>query len=114
MLDRRTFIGIWAGGLLAMPLAAEAQTPRAVPSGTSSPWLVGALLPFLLVAGVVFLICTGVLVLLSRRRRRQKLAKILVPLVAGSVCGRSSRARCAELSGFCSSTQLSTPQYLTP
>ncbi len=87
MLDRRTFIGIWAGGLLAMPLAAEAQTPRAVPSGTSSPWLVGALLPFLLVAGVVFLICTGVLVLLSRRRRRQKLAKILVPLVAGSVCG---------------------------
>jgi hypothetical protein len=63
--------------------------PRAGPSGTSSPWLVAAwpLFPFLLVAGVVFLLCTGVLVLVSRRRRRQKLARILVPLVAGSVCG---------------------------
>src|SRR5260370_14467058 len=81
----RAFIGIWAGGLLTMPLAAEAQKSRAVPSGTSSPWLVA--LPFLLVAGWVFLLCTGVLVLVSRRRRRRKLAKILVPLVAGSVCG---------------------------
>ncbi len=44
-------------------------------------------LPFLLVAGVVFLLCAGVLVLVSRRRRRQKVAKILIPLVAGSVCG---------------------------
>jgi len=85
VLDRRTFIGIWAGGLLTMPLAAEAQESRAVPSGTSGPWLVA--LPFLLVAGWVFLLCTGVLVLISRRRRRRKLAKILVPLVAGSVCG---------------------------
>ncbi len=89
MLDRRTFIGIWAGGLLTMPLAAEAQMPRAVPSGTSSPWLVAALplFPFLLIAGVVFPLCTGVLVVVSRRRRRRKLAKILVPLGAGSVCG---------------------------
>jgi hypothetical protein len=81
------FIGTLAGGLLTMSLAAEAQTPRAVPS--SSPWLVAALplFPFLLIAGVVFLLCTGVLVVVSRRRRRQKLAKILVPLVAGSVCG---------------------------
>ena len=79
------FLGILAGGFLAAALAAEAQTPRAVPSGTSSPWLV--VLPFLLVAGVVFLLCAGVLVLVSRRRRRQKVAKILVPLVAGSVCG---------------------------
>jgi len=88
-LNRCTVIGIWAGGLFTVPLAAEAQTPRAVPSGTSSPWLVAALplFPFLLIAGVVFLLCTGVLVVVSRRRRRQKLAKILVPLVAGSVCG---------------------------
>src|SRR5260370_16947467 len=81
----RAFIGIWAGGLLTMPLAADAQKSRAVPSGTSSPWLVA--LPFLLVAGWVFLLCTGVLVLVSRRRSRRKLAKVLVPLVAGSVCG---------------------------
>jgi hypothetical protein len=84
-VNRRAFIGIWAGGLLTMPLAAEAQKSRTVPSGTSSPWLVE--LPFLLVAGLVFLLCTGVLVLVSRRRRRRKLAKVLVPLVAGSVCG---------------------------
>ena len=84
-MGRRTFLEVLIGGLLAAPLAAEAQESRAVPSGTSSPWR-GAL-PFLLVAGVVFLLCTGVLVLVSRRRRRRKLAKILVPLVAGSVCG---------------------------
>ena len=84
-MDRRAFISSLVGGLLTMPLAAEAQKSRAVPSGTSSPWLVA--LPFLLVAGWVFLLCTGVLVLVSRRRRRRKLAKILVPLVAGSVCG---------------------------
>jgi hypothetical protein len=74
-----------AGVLLAAPLAAEAQMPRAVPSATSSPWLV--VLSFLLVAGVVSLLCAGVVVLVSRRRRGQKVAKILVPLVAGSVCG---------------------------
>jgi hypothetical protein len=83
--ERRTFLEALAGGLLAAPFAAEAQMPRAVPSGTSSPWLV--VLSFLLVAGVVSLLCTGVVVLVSRRRRRQKVAKILVFLVAGSVCG---------------------------
>ena len=88
-MDRRAFIGTLAGGLLAAPLAAEAQTPRAVPSGTSRPWLVDALpfFPFLLVAGVVFLLCTGILLFVSSRRRRRKLAKMLVTLVAGSVCG---------------------------
>jgi len=88
-MDRRAFIGTLAGGLLAAPLAAEAQTPRAVPSGTSRPWLVDALpfFPFLLVAVVVFLLSTGFLVFVSSRRRRRKLAKMLVTLVAGSVCG---------------------------
>src|SRR5260370_28688314 len=81
----RAFIRLAGGRLHPMPVAAEAQKFRAVPSGTSSPWLVA--LPFLLVAGWVFLLCTGVLVLVSRRRRRRKLVKILVPLVAGSVCG---------------------------
>ena len=88
-MDRRAFISGITLGLLAAPLAAEAQTPRAVPSGTSRPWLVDALpfFPFLLVAGVVFLLCTGVLLFVSSRRRRRKLAKMLVTLVAGSVCG---------------------------
>jgi hypothetical protein len=88
-LDRRTFLGTLTGGLLAAPLAVEAQTPRAVPSGTSRPWLVDAspFFPFLVVAGVVFLLCTGVLLFVSSRRRRRKLPKILVTLGAGSVCG---------------------------
>ena len=87
--ERRTFLGTLAGGLLVAPLAAEAQTPRAVPNGTSSPWLVAAwpFFPFLLVAGVVFLLSTGFLVFVSSRRRRRKLVKRLVTLVAGSVCG---------------------------
>ena len=84
-MDRRAFIGTLAGGLLAAPLVAEAQTP----SGTSRPWLVEAMpfFPFLLVAGVVFLLSTGFLVFVSSRRRRRKLVKMLVTLVAGSVCG---------------------------
>jgi hypothetical protein len=88
-MDRRIFLGTLAGGLLTAPLAAEAQTPRAVPSGTSRPWLVDAFpfFPFLLVAGMVFLLCTGVLLFVSSRPRRRKLAKMLVTLVAGSVCG---------------------------
>ena len=89
MTERRTFLGTLAGGLLVAPLAAEAQTPRAVPNGTGSPWLVAAwpFFPFLLVAGVVFLLSTGFLVFVSSRRRARKLTKMLVALVAGSVCG---------------------------
>jgi hypothetical protein len=79
------FLGTLASGLLAAPRVAEAQMPRAVPSVTSSPWLV--VLPFLLVAGVVSLLCATAVVLVSRRRRGQKAARILVPLGAGSVCG---------------------------
>jgi hypothetical protein len=44
-------------------------------------------LAFGLVAGVLFLLCTWMLVLVSSGRRRRKLAKILVALGAGSVCG---------------------------
>jgi hypothetical protein len=78
------FFGALASGLLAAPRLVEAQMPRAVPSGTSGPWLV--VLPFLL-AGVVALLCATVVVLVSRRRRGRKAARILVTLGAGSVCG---------------------------
>jgi hypothetical protein len=83
------FIGNLASGLLTMSLAAEAQTPSAVPIGTSRPWLVDAspFFPFLLVAVVTFLLSTGFLVFVSSRRRARKLTKMLVALVAGSVCG---------------------------
>ena len=88
-MDRRTFVCALTGGFLAAARAAGAQTPRDVPSGTSRPGLVDALpfFPFLLVAVVVFLLSTGFLVFVSSRRRRRKLAKMLVALVAGSVCG---------------------------
>jgi hypothetical protein len=36
---------------------------------------------------VVSLLCVAVVVLVSRRRRGQKAARIVVPLGAGSVCG---------------------------
>src|SRR5260370_2423893 len=88
-MARRAFLTVLGAGLLAAPLAAEAQEPSADPRGTRRPWLVDALpfFPFLLVAGVVFLLSTGFLVFVSSRRRRRKLAKMLVALVAGSVCG---------------------------
>jgi hypothetical protein len=85
-MEERMVLGMITAGLLAPPLVADAQQLGALPSGTSSSWLVVAL-PFLLVAGVVFLLCTGTLLLVSSRRRGRKLAKILVPLVAGTVCG---------------------------
>jgi len=44
-------------------------------------------LAFLLIVVMVFVLCTGALVVLSRQRRRRKLAKVLVALVAGAVCG---------------------------
>jgi hypothetical protein len=50
-------------------------------------WPDAVLFSFLLVAVGAFLFCTAILVLVSSRRRRRTLAKILVALVAGSVCG---------------------------
>ncbi len=82
MIHRRTFLGTLTGGLLTPPLAAEAQQPAEVPI---SPWLDPLIL--FLVAGVVFLLFTGFVAFVSSRRRRRKLAKILVPLAAGAVCG---------------------------
>lgn len=51
---------------------------------TYVPFITGV---FLSSAVVVFLVCTGILVFVSRRRRRRKLAKMLVALAAGLVCG---------------------------
>ena len=116
MMERRTFLTMVAGGLLAAPLAAEAQPAAQVPtrrpsrvpwlsrarlaviglaafgcvsatepaSGTGTPW---APLAFLLVGGALFLVVSGILVVVSPRRRRRRLGKILVAVVAGSVCG---------------------------
>ena len=101
MLKRRAFLGVIAGGLLAAPLAAEAQQVAQVPTRrTSSASLVSragvaviglaafgcvsatdpgsqsavwALLAFLLVGGALYLVVSGILVVVSRRRRHSPL-----------------------------------------
>jgi hypothetical protein len=75
VVDRRSFIGTVAGGLLA-------ARPGPIETDTRFVAVVLALS-----AVVVFLVCTGILVLVSSRRRRRKLAKIGVAVVAGLMCG---------------------------
>jgi hypothetical protein len=74
-MDRRSFLGSLTGGLLATGAGSIETDSRFVA------------VVLALSAVVVFLLCTGVLVLVSSRRRRRKLVKMLVTLVAGSVCG---------------------------
>jgi peptidoglycan/LPS O-acetylase OafA/YrhL len=74
-MDRRSFLGSWTGGLLATGAGSIETDTRFVA------------VVLALSAVVVFLLCTGVLVFVSSRRRRRKLVKVLVTLVAGSVCG---------------------------
>ena len=74
-MDRRSFLGSLTGGLLATGAGSIETDSRFVA------------VVLALSAVVVFLLCTGVLVFVSSRRRRRKLVKMLVTLVAGSVCG---------------------------
>jgi hypothetical protein len=74
-MDRRSFLGSLTGGLLATGAGSIETDTRFVA------------VVLALSAVVVFLLCTGVLVFVSSRRRRRKLVKMLVTLVAGSVCG---------------------------
>jgi peptidoglycan/LPS O-acetylase OafA/YrhL len=74
-MDRRSFLGRLTGGLLATGAGSIETDTRFVA------------VVLALSAVVVFLLCTGVLVFVSSRRRRRKLVKMLVTLVAGSVCG---------------------------
>lgn len=71
-------------GVVAMGLVTVGCVVRTT-EAENQFWLVA--LAFLLVAVAVFLLCTGILVLVSGQRYRRKLAKILLALVAGSVCG---------------------------
>jgi hypothetical protein len=87
-MDRRTFLGALAGALLAAPLAAEAPQAGPLKRPSRPPqFSYVALAILLLVTGVPFLVCGGIIVLVSSRRRGPKLARILVALVAGAVCG---------------------------
>jgi len=75
LVNRRTFLGGLAGDLLAT---------GAGPIETDVRFITVVLV---LGAVVVFLVCTGLLVLVSSRRRRRKLAKIGVAVVTGLMCG---------------------------
>jgi hypothetical protein len=74
-MDRRSFVGSLTGVLLATGAGSIETDTR----------FVAVILA--LSAVVVFVLCTGVLVFVSSRRRRRKLVKMLVTLIAGSVCG---------------------------
>jgi len=67
-------MGLTAAGCVTRRTAADFQFPLVE-------------LAFLLFVATLFLLCTGFLVLVSSRRRRRKIAKILVAFGAGSVCG---------------------------
>jgi hypothetical protein len=49
-VDRRTFLEAWAGGLLAAPLAAEAQGA----ANRTGPWRLGVLGPGVPISEVAF------------------------------------------------------------
>jgi hypothetical protein len=73
-MNRRAFLMLSGSLLAARPEPIETDIR-----------FVAAVLVFSAV--VVFLVCTGILVLVSSGRRRRKLAKIGVAIVAGSMCG---------------------------
>jgi hypothetical protein len=74
-MDRRTFLGSLAGALLATGAGSIETDTRFVA------------VVLVLSAVVVFLVCTGILVLVSSRGHRRKLAKIGAAVVAGLMCG---------------------------
>ena len=74
-MNRRTFLGGLAGGLLATGAGSIETDTRFVA------------VVLALSAVVVFLVCTGILLLVSSRGHRRKLAKIGAAVVAGLMCG---------------------------
>lgn len=77
---------LYRGGIVGVGLAASGCVIKEADANRQF-WqavLIGSLL---VVAAMVFLLSTGLIVFLSVRRRQRRLAKIVVALVAGSVCG---------------------------
>ncbi len=85
-MDRRALLGTLASGLFVVGLTASGcfRQREKAPPDDQFPLVVFA---FLLIVVVVFVLCTGALVFVSRQRRRRKLLKVFVALVAGAVCG---------------------------
>ncbi len=96
-MTRRACLSVMSGGLLAAPLSLPGRVSILVLGLTASGCVTRearpdsqfplAELAFLLFVAALFLLCTGFLVLVSPRRRRRKVAKLLVAFGAGSVCG---------------------------
>jgi hypothetical protein len=77
-------VGVVVAGLAVCSGCAEVRTiDNASVHGLSAP----DALAFILLGVTVFLALSGILALLPQRSRRRKLAKILVAVLAGSVCG---------------------------
>ncbi len=96
-MTRRACFSVMSGGLLAAPLSLPGRASILVLGLTTSGCVTGEARPdsqfplvelaFLLFVAALFLLCTGFLVLVSPRRRRRKVAKLLVAFGGGSVCG---------------------------
>jgi hypothetical protein len=77
-------VGVVVAGLAVCSGCAEVRAvDNASVHGMSAP----DALAFILLGVTVFLALSGILALLSQRSRRRKLAKTLVAVLAGSVCG---------------------------
>src|SRR5690348_12585073 len=83
-MDRRELLGSLLSGVVVVGLTTVGCIRRESAPENEFPLVE---FTFLLIVAVVFVLCTGTLMLVSRQRRRRKMAKILVALVAGAVCG---------------------------
>jgi len=96
-MTRRACPGVMSDGLPATPLSSPCRASILVLGLTASGCVTkdarpGSQFPlvelaFLLSIVTVFCLCTGFLVLVSSRRRRRKVVRLLVAFGAGSVCG---------------------------
>lgn len=87
---RRTSLASWASRVSVAVIGLAAfgcVVVRATEPDIQSALPMLALFALVLVGGAVFVVASGMLVVVSRRRHRRKLEKILVAVFAGLVCG---------------------------
>ena len=87
---RKTSLASWASGVSVAVIGLAAfgcVVVRATEPDIQAALPVLALFALLLVGGALFLVVSGILVVVSGRRHRRRLEKILVAVFAGSVCG---------------------------
>jgi len=96
-MTRRACLSVRSGGLLAAPLSLSCRASILVLGLSASGCVTREARPdsqfplvelaFSLFVAALFLLCTGFLVFISPRRRRRKVATLLLAFGAGSVCG---------------------------